>query len=81
MTVLPRFAFISLLIIKDILTFKHKRKKCRPGEMTQWVKALATETDNLSLIPEEPTWQKERTGSCGLSSDLHEHAVAPVFPL
>jgi hypothetical protein len=49
MAILPGFVLIPLLIIKDILTFKHRSKKDWPTKMTHWVKVFATRTDNLSL--------------------------------
>lgn len=50
MAILPGFALIPLLIIKDILTFKHRSKKGWSTEMTHWVKVFGTRTENLSSV-------------------------------
>lgn len=48
--------------------------------MAQWVEALAAKHDNLSSVHGEPTWRKERTDSCGLSSDFHMVERVPFSP-
>ena len=48
------------------------RRHSLASEVAQWVKPLATKFDNLSSNP-RPTWGKETTDSCKLSSDCHRH--------
>lgn len=43
--------------------------------MTQWIKAIGTKPDTC-VQSLGPSWQKERTSSYRLSSDLHIHAVS-----
>lgn len=49
----------------------------RANEMTQWVKVIATKSDELSSIPAETTWWGESTStSCPLTSmcaHMHSH--------
>lgn len=50
---------------------------CRHGKTAQWIKALATKHDNLSLILRTHT-VKGKDWLLKLVSDLHMHAVARV---
>lgn len=56
-----------------------RKNTFRVGEAAQWIKGLATKSDNLGLIC-GPTWWKVRTSSYRLVSALHKHAVACMCP-
>lgn len=49
------------------------------NEMAWWVKVLAMKPDDLGLTP-GTQWEKGRTDSCKLSSEVQTHALAQVTP-
>lgn len=57
------------------------KRHLRAREMAQWVKLLAIELDNLSLIPGSRNMQELTPTSCSLTSQRvawHTHACAPI---
>lgn len=71
MELLCRVCPCSVLVL-EARTMFHSEKSKRVGcKMVPQVKVKGATSDNLSSVPSEYTWYKDRTNSTTLSSDFH----------